>query len=126
MFKIKHTAGGHPVPWEYLPCGAIQPKPGLALYMSGGKLAVAGGANKAQYICVRQEKAAVTAGTIIPVMKIQPDQEWEVQGTADMVAGTGYDVASDGMSVVKASNTANFAVSFVNEETGLVRGSFVK
>lgn len=98
MFRIIKTGDGHSAPWEYLPAGAITPKVGQALYFKDGQLAVAGGANKAQYICMRQEGAAVAAGTIIPVVKIVPEMVFEtIQAVAGApVPGTSYDVTASG------------------------------
>lgn len=57
---------------EYLPCGAITPTFGMALTQSSGNLAIATGTTKPTYISLRQESAALSAGTIIPVMRINP------------------------------------------------------
>lgn len=98
MFRIIKTGDGHSAPWEYLPAGAITPKVGQALYFKSGQLEVAGGANKPQYICMREESAAVAAGTKIPVVKIVPNLVFEtVQSAAGTaVPGTSYDVAASG------------------------------
>lgn len=57
---------------EYLPCGAITPKMGMALTQSSGNLAIATGTTKPTYISLREEGSALTAGTIIPVMRVNP------------------------------------------------------
>lgn len=123
MFCLYTTDDDRQLPTEYLPCAAITPKRGLALYTTGGKLAVASGANAAEYICMREEAAAVEAGTVIPVCKVQRDQIWQTEGTADMVVGTGYDVDTDGLKVKKSSTgAANFYITSVDGTT--VRGRF--
>ena len=68
---------GRVAPWEYLPCGAITPKLGMALVQSSGNLAIAAGTTKPTYISMCEKSAACTAGDIIPVVKVQPDQVFE-------------------------------------------------
>lgn len=129
MFKLYSTDDGRQAPWEYLPCSAIQPHYGEAMYMTGGKLALASGSNKAQYVCMREEDAAVSAGDIIPVVKIQPDQVWEtVAAASGYSVGAGYDVHTDGLSIKLASQSAtgNFVLNYVGGDDGKeVRGRFV-
>lgn len=123
MFICVSTDDGRQLPTEYLPCSAIQPKYGMCMYMSSGKLAVAATTNKAQYVCVREEDAAVSAGDIIPVVKIQPDQVWETTGSGNETIGVGYDVKAGGLELASTTNTANF---IVNAKSGTkVRGRFV-
>ena len=45
---------------------------GMALTQSSGKLAIATGTTAPTYISLRQEASALTAGTIIPVMRVNP------------------------------------------------------
>ena len=52
---------GAVTPFEYLPCGAITPKAGLALVLTNGLLALATGATAPTYICMKDADAAVTA-----------------------------------------------------------------
>ena len=53
MFTLFQTDDGHELPFEYLPCAAITPKYGMGMVVTGGKLAIASGANKPKYMCVR-------------------------------------------------------------------------
>ena len=71
-------------PWEYLPCSAITPKIGMALVLSSGKLAIATGTTKPSYISMTEKSAAVSAGDIIPVIKVQPDQVFECTNSASL------------------------------------------
>ena len=71
-------------PWEYLPCGAITPKLGMALVQSSGNLAVAGGTLKPTYISMCEKSAACTAGDVIPVIRVQPDQVFETTNSASL------------------------------------------
>lgn len=99
-FLIHSTDDGRVLPWEYLPAGAITPKVGLALYQSGGNLALAAGTTKPTYICMREQEEAVTAGDLIPVVRVQPDVVWEtelsVAGTS-LKPGQKVTIATDGL-----------------------------
>lgn len=55
---------------EYLPCGAITPKVGMALVQSGGNLALATGTNAPTYISMCEKDSPCTAGDIIPVIRV--------------------------------------------------------
>jgi hypothetical protein len=85
MGFIPHSnEDGRVQPWEYLPAGAITPKIGMALVQSGGNLALATGTTKPTYICMADYDAAVTAGTIIPVTRVLPDQIFETTNSASL------------------------------------------
>jgi hypothetical protein len=75
---------GRVTPWEYLPCSAITPKIGMAMTMNSGKLAIATGTTKPTYICMAEYDAAVTAGTIVPVIRVQADEIFEVTNSASL------------------------------------------
>lgn len=84
-FKIYSTDDGRVPGIEYLPAGAIAPKVGMALYQNGGNLAVATGTTKPTYISMCEREAAVTAGTEIPVIRVNADMIFEAPLS---VAGT--------------------------------------
>ena len=75
---------GRVAPWEYLPCGAITPKLGMALYLSSGVFAIATGTTKPTHISMCERSAACTSGDIIPVVKVQPDQVFECTASASL------------------------------------------
>ena len=75
---------GRVAPWEYLPCGAITPKLGMALVFSSGNLAIATGTTKPTHISMCEKSAAVSAGTVIPVIRVQPDQVFETTNSASL------------------------------------------
>jgi len=126
MFQLYQTDDGHELPFEYLPCAAITPKQGMALTVSGGKLAAATGATAPKYICEREEAAAVTAGTIIPAVKVGADQRWRCPTTAtSFVIGTAYTLSADGMSVTTTSTNGVFTVDALDTEEGFVYGRFL-
>ena len=62
---------------EYLPCGAITPKVGMALVQSGGNLALATGTNAPTYISMCEKDSPCTAGDIIPVIRVNKDMIFE-------------------------------------------------
>jgi hypothetical protein len=130
-FKLYSTDDGRVPPIEYLPCGAITPKFGMALYQTAGNLAIASGANIATYISQTERSTACTAGDLIPVVKLQPDQVWEAlkDSTNAMVVGTAYDVATGGLLLDDNGTTgANFQVRGVDSaaQYAKVRGRFIK
>lgn len=75
---------GRVQPWQYLPCGAITPKIGMALYQSSGNLAIATGTTKPTYISMAEYDSALTAGDLIPVMAVEPDQIFECTNSASL------------------------------------------
>lgn len=75
---------GRVTPWEYLPCSAITPKIGMAMIMSSGKLAIATGTTKPVYICMADYDAAVSAGTIVPVIRVNADEIFETTNSASL------------------------------------------
>lgn len=129
-FKVHTTDDGRITPWEQLPCSAITPKVGLALYIADGQLAIASGSNLAQYICMEEHDAAVAAGTLIYVLKIQPDIIFETQrlDADSMTVGTAYDVAADGMTIDGTSTAGNFLVTYIGGSAAgdILHGRFVK
>lgn len=75
---------GRVTPWEYLPCSAITPKVGMAMVQSSGNLAIATGTTKPTYICMANYDAAVTAGTIVPVIRVHEDEIFETTNSASL------------------------------------------
>ena len=102
MFIPHKTDDGRIPPVEYLPCGAITPKLGLALVQTNGNLAIASGSTKPSYICMTERAAAVTAGTIIPVQRVSEDVIYETISSAAFTSikqGQKVTLATDGMKV---------------------------
>jgi len=102
-FKVHSTDDGRVPGIEYLPCGAITPKAGMALMQSSGNLAIATGTNKPTYISMCERETACTAGELIPVMRVQPDMIFETNWSAaasSVKLGSKVTLhASDGMQV---------------------------
>jgi len=81
-FLIHSVEHGRVPAWEYLPCSAITPKVGMAMTQTSGNLAVATGTTKPTYICMCERSAAVTAGEIIPVIRVNEDIIFETTFSA--------------------------------------------
>ena len=115
---IPHYNDGsnRPQALEYLPAGAITPKKGLARKWDGGQLELlSGGTTKPEYICMCEKSAAVTAGTIIPVLKVNPDMVFETELSVDGDSsapklGTLQTIASDGLRVTKTTTNGTARV----------------
>ena len=78
------NSDGRVPPWEYLPATAITPKIGMALILSSGQLAIATGTTKPEFISMTERDAALTAGDIIPVIKVLEDQVFETTNSASL------------------------------------------
>ena len=102
MFRIHSTNDGRVPPIEYLPAGAITPKVGMALYQNSGNLALASGTTKPTYISMCERETALTAGELIPVIRVEDGM---IFGTELSAAGTSLKlggkvtVATDGLRV---------------------------
>lgn len=103
---------GQPRPWEYLPCGAITPKVGMALVQSSGNLAIATGTTKPTYISMVDKDSACTAGDIIPVIRVDSGIIFETTNSASLSGvNVGQKVtlhASSGMQIT-ATTTSGVA-----------------
>ena len=126
MFHLYQTDDGHELPFEYLPCAALTPKYGMTMVMSGGKLSLASGAVKPTYICAVESSRSVTAGTIIPAVRIDTDQRWRTETSASSFsAGTAYTLASTGLGVTTTSTSGVFTVDGLDTDAGYVYGRFL-
>lgn len=117
-FKIHKNDDGRVPPTEYLPCSAITPRLGMALCQTGGNLVVAAGTQKPSYISLCEKTADVTAGTLIPVMRVDAGTVFITQASAAMTAVKLGDRvtlhASDGMTVT--ATTASGVAEVVDME----------
>ena len=77
---------GRKTPWQYLPVSAIKPSIGMALVMSSGKLAIATGTTKPQSISMYEAADTMTAGDIIPVIPVLPDEIFETTNSASLAS----------------------------------------
>ena len=125
MAFLTHSTDSGRVPSiEYLPCGAITPKVGMALIQTGGNLGVATGDKKPTYISMMDSDITLTAGDLIPVIRVLPDMIFETTNSAAFTSVKRGDRvtlhASNGLQVTAtvAGGTAE-----VIEISGTVAGS---
>lgn len=117
---------GRVTPWEYLPCSAITPKIGMALVMSSGKLAIATGTTKPAYICMAEYDAAVSAGTIVPVIRVEPDEIFEVTNSASLSGvNVGQKVTLHASNGLQITGTTTSGVAEIVRKDGDAAGSTV-
>ena len=112
MGFLTHQTQGNIIPGnEYLPAGAITPVIGLALTVTGGQLAVASGTTVPAYICQRTQEATLTAGDILPVIRVLPDMifatTWSVAASSVHI-GDKVTLSADGLQVT-ATTTSGVA-----------------
>ena len=116
---------GRVLPWEYLPCtGSTAPSIGLALVLSSGKLAKASGTTKPTYICMCEAPAALTAGTLIPVVAVQPDIIFETTNQASLNGvnvGQAVTIHTDGLQVT--ATTSSGVATIVDKTAGTGTGN---
>lgn len=87
---------------EYLPCGAITPKVGMALVQSGGNLALATRHERADVHLHVREGQPCTAGDIIPVIRVNKDMIFETTFAAAATSvklGSKVTLHTDGLQV---------------------------
>ena len=127
FIPVKGDAALSPV-WEWLPAEAITPKLGLALALdsSSGQLEVS---VTPQYICMMEASAAVTAGTLMPVMRVEG---WEFEtilnaNDSGLKAGCKRDVYSGGLKLGTGTSNNNFLLTYVSGDSAgdVVRGHFI-
>ena len=116
---------GRVQPWEYLPAtGSTAPSIGLALVLTSGKLAKCGATATPQYICMRQEAAAVAAGTLLPVIKVEPDMVFECTNSASLSGvSIGQKVTLHASSGLQITGTTTSGVARLLYKAGDAAGS---
>lgn len=127
-FRLYSTDDGHIPAWEYHAVANMKPQVGKGLaFDESGQLDAS---QTPDYICMREEGDSVAAGTIVPVVKITPDQIWEttLDGATSVEVGGKLDVASGGMEPDGDGTTyQNFLVTYMEDDAdgSTVRGRFV-
>lgn len=125
-FMLARVNDGHVPPWEYLPCSAITPKVGMAMVLSSGKLAKCGATAKPEFICMREESAAVSAGDIVPVIRVDEDQTFETTNTASFASINIGDVVTLHTDGLQVTATKTDGVAKVVGMDGTATGSKIK
>ena len=124
-FYIYAVDGGAIPSWEYHPCSAITPEVGMAMTQTSGNLATASGSTVPTYICMTQRGEAVTAGDIIPVIRVSESIIFETTFSASassVTVGSRVTIASGGM---KVTGTTASGVAEVVAMEGTAAGSRV-
>lgn len=118
MFLNKKNDDGHVAPFIQLPCSAITPKNGMAMVLSSGKLAIATGTNRPEFICIEQHSAAVSAGDMVTVVRVEADTDYEtvLSASGALNIGDKVTIASDGLRVT-ATTTSGVAEIVAMEGT---------
>lgn len=127
-FKTHTVDDGRVPPMESMPAGTITPEIGMALKLTGGKLAVAKGAERPSYISMTERKTPCEDGEAIPVIRAGADIVWETAIPAALTGvkvGDMVTITADGMSVTATKGGAAEIVSMDGTEAGsLVRVRF--
>lgn len=121
---VYQTDDGRTPGTEYMPCGAITPRLGMALKLTAGKLAAAGGADQPGYISMTERKTPCVDGELIPVMRTAGDIVFEAPTPESFTAVPGgrVQLAADGMGL---SNTAGGCAEIVYTDSDFTRFRFV-
>lgn len=128
MSFLPHQSDNGLQPWEYYPAAAGTYEVGQLLNISGGQLAAITAETKTTppYVCMA--RATVTAGELLPVLRVQKDMIFETQLSAEAAAatiGTMLEVTSGGLQA-DAAATGTFEVVYIEDTAAdsTVRGRF--
>lgn len=120
------NSDGRAEPWVYLPSAAIKPSIGMALVLSGGKLAIATGTTKPTYISMFEAPDTLAAGTVIPVIPVEPDQVFETTNSASLSgAAVGSKVTLHASNGCQVTGTTTSGVAEILAKDGDAAGSRV-
>ena len=117
MFLNIKTDDGHVAPFEKFPCSAITPKNGMAMVLSSGKLAIASGTNKPEFICVEEHDAAVAADTMVTVVRVDHDTVYETTLSAagtSLALGDKVTLAADGLQVTATKTNGVAEIVYID------------
>lgn len=117
MFLNIKTDDGHVAPFEQYPCSAITPKRGMTLKLSDGKLAKASGTDVPEFICVEEHDAAVTAGDLVTVVRVDHDTVYETVLSASgssLKIGDKVTIATDGLRITATTTNGVAEVLYLD------------
>ena len=120
FLPYKFDGSVRPQSIQYLPAAAITPKVGMALKYTTGQVDKCTGTTKPEYIALVEKSAALTAGDVIPCLRIHPDMIFAVPAQADASAvkdGSKVTIHTDGLQVT-ATTTSGVAEIVGREGTG--------
>lgn len=121
------TDDGKVHPFEYLPCSAMQPKLGMLMTQSSGNLVAAGATAAPTYICMCEKSAAVAAGTLIPVIRVDKETIYETTNSTALSTGkAGAKVTtSDGLKVTATTSSGVAEIVWYDEAAAAGAGGVV-
>lgn len=123
-FYPETVIDGHVPPWEYLPTNVIQPKVGMALILTNGRLSIATGTNKPEYICMAEHPDIVAAGTIVPVIRVTPEILFKTSNSASLIGvNVGARVTLHASSGMQVTGTTTSGVAEIIAKSGDASGS---
>lgn len=120
-FTVHTTDDGRNLPIEYLPAGTVTPKIGMALRLTGGKLAAASGAEVPSYIAMTEREKPCEDGEIIPVVRVGADVVWRTTAAVALTGvslGNKVTLSADGMAVTATKGGAAEITGMDGTEAG--------
>lgn len=126
-FRIYQADYNGETPFLFMPASAITPKIGMALLESSGKLAIAAGTNKPEYISMYESDEALAAGDVIPVIKVNAGEVFKVYyaSAASLTVGAAYTIASGGLTLTTTTTSGVFTVERIDTDKLEVYGRFL-
>ncbi len=124
-FLIHTTDDGRVPAFEYLTAQGLVPKIGMALFMAGGDLAMAGATVSPQYISMCEKTSACEEGEEIPVIRVGADIIFSTESEEDMAAvnvGDKVTLSADAMGVT--ATTESGVAEIVGKKEDEVRVRF--
>ena len=120
-FMIYATDDGRIPAWEYYEATGATPKVGMAMNLASGKLALASGVTKPDFICMREHGKAAVEGELIPVIAVTAGLVVECPCTGVAVGDT-ISINSDGVTAAKGTDGAGKVIAI--PATGYARVRF--
>ncbi len=120
-FKIFSTDDGRVPPTILLPAAAVVPVAGLAFVQSGGNLTIAAGSDKPVYISVHERAEAMTAGELLPVIRVYSDIVFETTNSAELTGvelGDKLTLDASGLEVTATTGGSAELVAFDDTAIG--------
>lgn len=121
-FKVYSTDDGRVMALEYKEASAFQPSVGMALSVNAsGQLAKCAATSVPTYISAVEAGATLATGTLIPVLRVQPDIIFETQNSAAFTSvkvGQKVTIDADGLRVT-ATTTSGVAEVVHMEDTAV-------
>lgn len=125
-FNLYSTSDGRVPAVEYLPASEMTPKAGMALYLKDGMLSIATGTTVPTYLCMTEKDSAVSAGTLIPVIRIESDMIFRTTNSAALTSEIGSKVTLHATNGMQVTATVEGGVAEIVYKSGNEVGSEVR